>query len=112
MIGTTLGHYRILDQLGKGGMGEVYLAEDLSLGRRVALKVLPRDLASDDTWRQRFEREARSVAALNHPNIVTIHSVERVDGTAFITLELIEGQRPTAHARRAAREVARRIDEW
>ena len=92
MIGTTLGHYRILDRLGKGGMGEVYLAEDLTLGRRVALKVLPRDLASDDTWRQRFEREARSVAALNHPNIVTIHSVEQVDGVAFFTLELIEGQ--------------------
>jgi len=92
MIGTTVGHYRILEQLGKGGMGEVYLAEDLKLGRRVALKVLPRELASDDTWRQRFEREARAVAALNHPNIVTIHSVEEVDGVAFFTLELVEGQ--------------------
>src|SRR5436190_7471164 len=92
MIGTTVGHYRIVEQLGKGGMGEVYLAEDLKLGRRVALKVLPRELASDDTWRQRFEREARAVAALNHPNIVTIHSVEEVDGVAFFTLELVDGQ--------------------
>ena len=93
MIGTTVGHYRILEQLGKGGMGEVYLAEDTrSCGRRVALKVLPRDLGVRRPWRQRFEREARAVAALNHPNIVTIHSVEEVDGVAFFTLELVEGQ--------------------
>ena len=121
MTGTTVGHYRILEQLGKGGMGEVYLAEDTKLGRRVALKVLPRDLASDDTWRQRFEREARAVAALNHPNIVTIHSVEEVDGVAFLTLELVEGQtladlmpagraaaRSPAHLRHPARRRRRR----
>jgi Tol biopolymer transport system component len=92
MIGTTIGHYRILDRLGKGGMGEVYLAEDLKLGRRVALKVLPRDLATDGTWRPRFEREARAVAALNHPNIVTLHAIEDIDGVAFFTLELVEGK--------------------
>jgi Tol biopolymer transport system component len=92
MIGTTIGHYRILDRLGKGGMGEVYLAEDLKLGRRVALKVLPRDLVTDGTWRPRFEREARAVAALNHPNIVTLHAIEDIDGVAFFTLELVEGK--------------------
>ncbi|HXW03896.1 MAG TPA: protein kinase [Vicinamibacterales bacterium] len=92
MIGTTLGHYRIVDLLGRGGMGEVYLAEDSRLQRRVALKILARELAGDPDRRERFEREARAAAALNHPNIVTIHSVEEVDGTPFLTLELIEGQ--------------------
>src|SRR5918999_1670020 len=92
MIGSTLGHYRIERLLGSGGMGEVYLADDTKLGRRVALKVLSRGLASDSDRRKRFEREARAAAALNHPNIVTIHSVEEVDGVPFLTLELIEGQ--------------------
>ena len=92
MIGTTLGHYRIVELLGKGGMGEVYLADDTRLQRRVALKILARELASDPDRRERFEREARAVAALNHPNIVTIHSVEEVDGVPFLTLELIDGQ--------------------
>src|SRR6188474_262562 len=89
MIGTTLGHYRILERLGKGGMGEVFLADDTKLGRKVALKVLTEELASDGDWRQRFEREARAVAALNHPNIVTIHSVEEASGVLFLTLELV-----------------------
>jgi len=92
MIGTTLGHYRILELLGKGGMGEVYLADDTRLQRRVALKILARELASDPDRRERFEREARAVAALNHPNIVTIHSVEEVNGVPFLTLELIDGR--------------------
>jgi Tol biopolymer transport system component len=91
MIGTSLGHYKILERLGKGGMGEVFLAEDTKLGRRVALKVLTEELASDTDWRQRFEREARAVAALNHPSIVTIHSVEDAGGVLFLTLELVEG---------------------
>jgi serine/threonine protein kinase/Tol biopolymer transport system component len=92
MIGTTLGHYRIVELLGKGGMGEVYLADDIRLQRRVALKILARELASDPDRRERFEREARAAAALNHPNIVTIHSVEEADGIPFLTLELIDGQ--------------------
>jgi len=92
MIGRTLGHYRILELLGKGGMGEVYLAEDTKLQRRVALKVLSPELAGDGDRRERFEREARAAAALNHPNIVTIHSVEEADGVSFLTLELIDGQ--------------------
>src|SRR5262245_9006161 len=95
MIGRQLGHYRITGQLGKGGMGIVFLAEDTRLGRRVALKVLPPELAHDATRRARFEREARAVAALNHPNIVTIHSVEEIDGVSFLTMELVEGSRLT-----------------
>jgi len=90
--GRTLSHYRILRQVGAGGMGEVYEAEDLKLGRRVALKVLPEETARDPQRRERFEREARAVAALNHPNIVTLHSVEEADGLLFITLELLEGR--------------------
>ncbi len=92
MVGTSIGHYHIVESLGKGGMGEVYVAEDTRLGRRVALKVLSRDLAIDADRRERFEREARAVAALNHPNIVTIYSVEEADGVPFLTLELVEGR--------------------
>ncbi len=92
MIGTQLGHYRIERLLGTGGMGEVYLADDIRLGRRVALKVLSATLAGDPDRRERFEREARAAAALNHPNIVTIHSVEEEGGVPFLTLELIDGK--------------------
>lgn len=90
MIGTTLGHYRITHLLGQGGMGEVYAAEDLTLGRRVALKVLNRSLAGLD--RDRFAREARAIAALSHPGIVTVYSFEEADGVSFLTMELVEGQ--------------------
>ena len=90
--GDSFGHYRILEPLGKGGMGEVFAAEDTRLNRRVALKVLPNILASDPTSRQRFEREAQAVAALSHPNIVTIHSVEEHEGRLFLTMELVDGQ--------------------
>jgi eukaryotic-like serine/threonine-protein kinase len=91
MVGKQIGHYRIERLLGSGGMGEVYVADDLKLGRRVALKVLTTELAGDPHRRERFEREARAAAALNHPNIVTIHSVEEVDGVPFLTLELLDG---------------------
>jgi Tol biopolymer transport system component len=91
MIGTTLLHYRIVGSLGRGGMGEVYEAEDTRLGRRVALKVLPPELASDPGRLERFRREARAVAALNHPNVVTIYSVEEADGVHFLTMELVKG---------------------
>jgi len=92
MIGRRLAHYAAVSRLGKGGMGEVYLAEDTKLGRCVALKVLPPEVAADPERRMRFEREARAVAALNHPSIVTVHSVEEADGVPFITMELVEGQ--------------------
>lgn len=89
--GDILGHYRILEPLGKGGMGEVYAADDTKLHRRVALKLLPALFAADPERRKRFEREAHAVAALNHPGIVTIHSVE-IDGPVpFLTMELVEG---------------------
>jgi serine/threonine protein kinase len=76
IIGKTLNHYKILDQLGVGGMGEVYLAEDLKLERKVALKVLPEEFAADADRLSRFTREAKALAAMNHPGIVTIFSVE------------------------------------
>ncbi|MGD8330746.1 MAG: protein kinase, partial [Acidobacteriota bacterium] len=89
--GTELNHYRITAKLGEGGMGEVYRATDTKLGRDVALKVLATDLAANAERLARFEREARAIAALNHPGIVTIHSVEESDGRHFITMELVEG---------------------
>ena len=92
MIGQTVGHYKILDRLGAGGMGEVYRARDTRLKRIVALKLLPPRVAGSQERLQRFRREAEAVAALNHPNIVMIHSVEEVDGLHFITMELIEGK--------------------
>jgi len=91
MIGTTLSHFNITATLGIGGMGEVYLAEDTKLGRRVALKILPSDMAANPERLERFQREAKVVASLNHPNIVTIHSVEEADGLQFLTMELVEG---------------------
>ncbi|HXH67726.1 MAG TPA: protein kinase [Candidatus Limnocylindrales bacterium] len=92
LIGQTVSHYRIVDKIGVGGMGEVYRASDTKLGRDVALKVLPADTARDPDRLARFEREARSVAALNHPHIVTLHSVEEADGVHFLTMELVEGR--------------------
>ena len=92
MIGSTLAHYRILAKLGEGGMGIVFLAEDERLHRKVALKMLPPALAADPHRLARFEREVKSVATLNHPNIVTIYSVEEADGKRFFTMEHVEGK--------------------
>lgn len=92
MIGSAFGHYRILAKLGEGGMGIVYLAEDQRLRRKVALKMLPPALAADPNRLARFEREVKTVAALNHPNIVTIYSVEEESGQRFFTMEHIEGK--------------------
>ena len=89
---TVLGHYRVLRLLGTGGMGEVYAAEDMRLHRTVALKILPATLAADADRRKHFEREAQAVAALNHPNIVTIHSVEEAGDVMFLTMEAVEGR--------------------
>jgi len=89
--GTLLSHYRILHRLGAGGMGEVYEAEDTRLKRLVALKILPSETGADPERRARFDREAQAVAALNHPNIVTIHSVEESGATPFLTMELVDG---------------------
>jgi len=89
--GTRLGAYEIRSALGKGGMGEVYRARDTRLDRDVALKVLPTELAAAPDRLARLEREAKAVAALNHPNLVTLHSIEEADGTRFLTMELVEG---------------------
>jgi serine/threonine protein kinase len=90
--GREIGPYKIIDELGSGGMGEVYLAQDARLDRQVALKVLPAYFVSDDTRLRRFQREARAASALNHPNILTIHEVGELDGVHFIATEFIDGQ--------------------
>ena len=95
MIGTLLNHYRVTKLIGAGGMGEVYAADDTELHREVAIKVLPPEFADDPDRRKRFEREAQAIAALNHPNIVTIHSIERSGDRLFLTMELVRG-RPLA----------------
>ena len=95
--GKTIGHYRIIRQLGKGGMGEVYLAEDISLKREVAIKVLPESLRSDPERLARLRREAEAAAKLNHLNIATIYSIEEADGQTFITMEYVEGKTLSAH---------------
>ena len=92
MIGKRLAHYEIIEKLGAGGMGEVYRARDTKLAREVAIKVLPAEFAADPDRRKRFTREAQAIAALKHPNIVTIYSVEEADDVHFITMELVEGE--------------------
>jgi serine/threonine protein kinase len=92
VIGTTLSHFTITAKLGKGGMGEVFQAQDTKLGRDVAIKVLPAEVADDPQRLERFEREAKAVAALNHPNIVTVYSVEEADGVHFMAMELVKGE--------------------
>jgi serine/threonine protein kinase len=92
MVGRTFAHYRVTRALGHGGMGDVYLAEDTRLKRQVALKFLPSEVATDPIRLERFEHEAQVVAALNHPNIVTVHSIERDGETLFMAMEYLEGQ--------------------
>ncbi|HXV65044.1 MAG TPA: protein kinase, partial [Vicinamibacteria bacterium] len=108
--GTRLGSYQIVTPLGAGGMGEVYRARDVRLGREVALKVLPTEVASDPSRLARFHREAQTLAGLNHPNIVTLFTVEEEDGTPFLTMELVEGQSLDRHIASGGWPAARVIE--
>src|ERR1051325_1250452 len=92
LIGSQLGHYKILKEIGRGGMGEVYLARDARLSRPVAIKLLPASFIHDHGRVRRFQQEARAASALNHPNIVTIHEIGEADGLRFLVTEFVEGQ--------------------
>ena len=91
MVEETISHYKILEKIGQGGMGEVYLAQDTKLDRKVALKFLPEELQQDTTAQKRFLREAKSAAALDHPYICHIHEVGEAEGKSFISMEYVQG---------------------
>ncbi len=115
MIGTSLGPYKIIEQLGAGGMGEVYLGEDTRLGRKVAIKVLPEEYASDPERLARFEQEARAAAALNHPHIAVVHDVGSETGddgtiTHFMVQEYLEGDTLREPLKKGALPLARALD--
>ena len=92
MLGKTLSHYKVLEKIGQGGMGEVYRAEDTNLSREVAIKVLPEQVTKDPQRLARFEREAKLLAQLNHPNIAAIYGFEEADDVRFLAMELVPGE--------------------
>ena len=109
-ISETISHYRIISKLGAGGMGEVYLAEDTLLGRRVAIKLLPPDTISDEQARKRLVREARAAATLDHPNICSIHEVGEENGRSFIVMQYIEGETLDLKLKRKPFELKESLD--
>ncbi len=109
-IGQRISHYQILSQLGRGGMGEVFLAQDTNLQRQVALKLLPAQFTADRARVQRFEREARAASALNHPNILTIHEIGQTDGLHFLVTEYIDGQTLRQQMKPGRMELATALD--
>jgi len=121
MIGKTLSHYKVLEKIGQGGMGEVFLAQDTTLDRKVALKFLPEEMQQDSTSKKRFLREAKSAAALDHPYICHIHEVGEVEGKSFISMEYVQGETlkdklaqgplPLKDALEKATEVAEALEE-
>ncbi len=102
MVGQTLSHYRITEKIGEGGMGEVYLAEDSRLDRKVALKILPEHLSERADRRERFEREARAVSSLNHPHICTLYDIGEQDGIHYLVMEHLEGESLAARLEKGA----------
>ncbi|MEK6279919.1 MAG: protein kinase [Acidobacteriota bacterium] len=110
MLGRTLGRYRIIAALGSGGMGEVYLAEDTQLGRKIALKTLPAHFTIDDERVRRFQQEARAASALNHPNIITIYEIGQIDSRHFIVTELIEGETLRQHMAKTQMVISEVLD--
>ena len=110
LIGTTVSHYRVIGKLGVGGMGIVYDAEDSRLPRRVALKFLPDELADDPDSTRRLEREAQTIALLNHPNICTIHEIDQHEGRTFIVMERLEGLNLKAYMAKKTLETAEIVD--
>ncbi len=121
MVGQTISHYKVLEKLGEGGMGEVYLAEDTTLNRRVALKLLPEPMREDEMARKRFLREAQSAANLDHPYVCHVHEIGRVEGRDFIAMEFVAGETlqdrlksgpmPLEQALQIASEVAEALEE-
>src|ERR1044072_1244204 len=108
MLQETISHYKVIKKIGAGGMGEVYLAEDKNLGRRVALKILASDFTNDTGQLRRFEQEAQAASALNHPNIITIYEIGVDQDTHFIATEFVEGEtlrRYLSHAKPSLKEL-------
>src|SRR5881397_789872 len=107
---TTLSHYRIVSKIGAGGMGEVYLAQDTKLDRKVALKILPADVAAHQDRMKRFVQEAKAASALNHPNIITIYEIEQIDSVNFIATEFIDGETLRQRMRKTSMKVGEVLD--